>query len=145
MSSPEDQHTPFCTAMMTSHGSNANRGRTKPRPKHITTACLNCRKKKMKCDGVTPRCSHCVLYSQECLFQATPDKRKFPCKDRLAALEVHAQRLESLLRASGIAVPVFRPEASLFPGRSDPPGRLTTRPSPGLIQAWTNRHRTWEM
>jgi len=75
----------------------------------------------MKCDGVTPRCSHCVLYSQECLFQATPDKRKFPCKDRLAALEVHAQRLESLLRANGIAVPVFRPEASLFPDRSDPP------------------------
>jgi hypothetical protein len=98
---------------MTSSDKAVNNGRVKPKPKHITSACLNCRKKKIKCDGITPRCSHCVLYSQECVFRSGADKRKIASKDRLAALELHAQQLESLLRANGIAVPEFRPEAFL--------------------------------
>jgi hypothetical protein len=111
---------PIRTVMMTSIKSAADNGRAKPKPKHITTACLSCRKKKMKCDGAAPRCSHCVLYSQECVFQSTIDKRKIACKDRLAALEVHAQRLESLLRINGIPVPVFCSEAPLSQKKSDP-------------------------
>lgn len=99
---------------MTSSGSTVNNGgaKPKPKPKHITTACLNCRKKKIKCDGVAPRCSHCVLYSHECIFQSTVDKRKIAWKDRLIALDAHTQQLEALLKASGIAVPVYHREAS---------------------------------
>jgi hypothetical protein len=78
-----------------------------PKIKHITTACLSCRKKKIKCDGIRPKCSHCVLYAQECVFQPTADKRKIHCKDRLAALEAHSQHLEALLWENCIAVPVF--------------------------------------
>jgi hypothetical protein len=110
--------------MTTSIGSTANNGRARPKPKHITTACLNCRKKKMKCDGVAPRCSHCVLYSQECVFQSTIDKRKIACKDRLAALEIHAQQLESLLRANGIALPAFCPGAAFSKDSSELHGSI---------------------
>ncbi|OAP65349.1 hypothetical protein AYL99_01321 [Fonsecaea erecta] len=73
--------------------------------KHVTTACLGCRKRKIKCDGTSPRCSNCVLYGQECVFQHGVDKRKIAPKERLQALTSYCQQLESLLIANGIDVP----------------------------------------
>ncbi|EXJ73598.1 uncharacterized protein A1O5_03360 [Cladophialophora psammophila CBS 110553] len=73
--------------------------------KHVTTACLGCRKRKIKCDGISPRCSNCVLYGQECVFQHGVDKRKIAPKERLQALTSYCQQLESLLIANGIDVP----------------------------------------
>ena len=77
------------------------------RTKHITTACLTCRRKKIKCSGETPTCSHCILYSQTCVYQHGTDKRKVPVKERLAALEAHAYELEELLKSHGITAPNF--------------------------------------
>jgi Fungal Zn(2)-Cys(6) binuclear cluster domain len=76
--------------------------KVKPRSSHVTTACKVCRTKKIKCDFNRPRCSNCVLYSQDCIFPTTIDKRKIPSKDRIAALTAHAQNLETLLRQNGI-------------------------------------------
>jgi hypothetical protein len=73
--------------------------------KHVTTACLNCRKRKIKCDGAKPSCSNCSLYSQQCNYQLGVDKRKVSVKNRLAAVEAYAQELERLLTAGGIPLP----------------------------------------
>ncbi|KNG48363.1 hypothetical protein TW65_04885 [Stemphylium lycopersici] len=75
------------------------------RQKHVTTACLNCRKRKIKCDASTPSCSNCMLYTQECVYRHGLDKRKIPMKDRLAAAEAYSSELETLLVANGIALP----------------------------------------
>ncbi|KAF2009748.1 hypothetical protein BU24DRAFT_312985, partial [Aaosphaeria arxii CBS 175.79] len=73
--------------------------------KHVTTACLNCRNRKIKCDAVTPSCSNCVLYSQKCVYQHGVDKRKIPIKERLLAVEAYAKELETLLIENGIPLP----------------------------------------
>jgi hypothetical protein len=73
--------------------------------KHISTACLNCRKRKIKCDGAQPTCSNCSLYSQQCVYQLGVDKRKIPVKERLVAAEAYTKELEALLAANGIALP----------------------------------------
>ncbi|KAL5117988.1 hypothetical protein ACEQ8H_004133 [Pleosporales sp. CAS-2024a] len=92
--------------------------------KHVTTACLNCRKRKVKCDGAGPPCSNCSLYSQQCIYQLGLDKRKVSVKDRLAAAEAYTQELERLLTAGGISLPrdgqasapamAFQPSATPF-------------------------------
>lgn len=88
--------------------------------KHVTTACLGCRRRKIKCDGGgtgSPRCSNCILYGQECVFQHGVDKRKIAPKERLQSLTSYCQQLESLLIASGIDLP------------SPPPMHVQTNPN----------------
>ncbi|EXJ60011.1 hypothetical protein A1O7_04159 [Cladophialophora yegresii CBS 114405] len=77
----------------------------KRQTKHVTTACVGCRRRKIKCDGFSPRCSNCILYAQECVFQHGVDKRKIAPKERLQALTSYCQKLESLLIANGIDLP----------------------------------------
>src|ERR1700753_1050860 len=78
---------------------------TRRQTKHVTTACLGCRRRKIKCDGISPRCSNCILYGQECVFQHGVDKRKIAPKERLQALTGYCQPLESLVIANGIELP----------------------------------------
>ena len=73
--------------------------------KHVTTACLSCRTRKIKCNAATPSCSNCQLYGQQCIYQHGHDKRKVPMKERLAASEAYARELENLLTAHGIPLP----------------------------------------
>lgn len=37
-----------------------------------------CRKKKIKCDGKMPKCSHCINYKSECIFTQVEKKRNPP-------------------------------------------------------------------
>ena len=37
-----------------------------------------CRKKKIKCDGKMPSCSHCINYKTECIFTQVEKKRNPP-------------------------------------------------------------------
>lgn len=37
-----------------------------------------CRKKKIKCDGKLPACSHCTNYKTECVFTQVEKKRSPP-------------------------------------------------------------------
>lgn len=37
-----------------------------------------CRKKKIKCDGKMPKCSHCLNYKTECVFTQVEKKRNPP-------------------------------------------------------------------
>ena len=37
-----------------------------------------CRKKKIKCDGRMPACTHCINYKTECVFTQVEKKRSPP-------------------------------------------------------------------
>jgi hypothetical protein len=37
-----------------------------------------CRKKKIKCDGKMPSCTHCLNYKTECIFTQVEKKRQPP-------------------------------------------------------------------
>jgi hypothetical protein len=41
-------------------------------------ACDMCRKKKIKCDGKMPACTHCINYKTECVFTQVEKKRNPP-------------------------------------------------------------------
>lgn len=82
-----------------------------------------CRKKKIKCDGKMPKCSHCINYKTDCIFTQVEKKRNPPkgyaCLSRtinacaltdllllsakyIEGLENRLGRMESLLRLSGL-------------------------------------------
>ena len=44
----------------------------------ISQACDMCRKKKIKCDGKMPSCTHCINYKTECVFTQVEKKRAPP-------------------------------------------------------------------
>lgn len=56
----------------------ADQGQGDPKRRRIARACDMCRKKKIKCDGKTPRCSHCENYKTECIFTQVEKKRNPP-------------------------------------------------------------------
>lgn len=37
-----------------------------------------CRKKKIKCDGKMPACTHCINYKTDCVFTQVEKKRNPP-------------------------------------------------------------------
>lgn len=89
----------------------------------VSQACDMCRKKKIKCDGKLPACTHCINYKTDCVFTQVEKKRSPPkgydALDMLTAmwsradmtvpfsakyiegLENRLGRMESLLRLSG--------------------------------------------
>ena len=46
--------------------------------RRIARACDMCRKKKIKCDGKMPSCTHCVNYKTKCVFTQVEKKRNPP-------------------------------------------------------------------
>ncbi|GBF66751.1 fusaridione A cluster transcription factor [Trichophyton mentagrophytes] len=71
--------------------------------RRIARACDMCRKKKIKCDGKMPKCSHCINYKSECIFTQVEKKRNPPKGAKyIEGLENRLGRMESLLRLSGL-------------------------------------------
>ncbi|EEP80649.1 conserved hypothetical protein [Uncinocarpus reesii 1704] len=71
--------------------------------RRIARACDMCRKKKIKCDGKMPKCSHCINYKTECNFTQVEKKRNPPKGAKyIEGLENRLGRMESLLRLSGL-------------------------------------------
>ncbi|KAJ5590986.1 transcriptional regulator family: Fungal Specific TF [Penicillium hetheringtonii] len=69
----------------------------------IWLACDMCRKKKIKCDGKMPKCSHCSNYKTDCVFTQVEKKRNPPKGAKyIEGLENRLGRMESLLRLSGL-------------------------------------------
>lgn len=74
-----------------------------PKRRRIARACDMCRKKKIKCDGKAPKCSHCENYKTECIFTPQEKKRAPPKGAKyIEGLENRLGRMESLLRMSGL-------------------------------------------
>lgn len=68
-------------------------------------SCDLCYRRKMKCDGQKPRCSHCVTYEMDCTYGApsrtsAPKKRRSHAKgeDRASITQGRLGRLESLVQ-----------------------------------------------
>ncbi|CAK7274198.1 hypothetical protein SEPCBS119000_006048 [Sporothrix epigloea] len=71
--------------------------------RRIARACDMCRKKKIKCDGNMPSCSHCLRYKTKCIFTQVEKKRSPPKGAKyIEGLENRLLRMESLLRLSGL-------------------------------------------
>ncbi|KAI9679816.1 MAG: hypothetical protein M1817_004830 [Caeruleum heppii] len=71
--------------------------------RRIARACDMCRKKKIKCDGKMPACTHCINYKTECIFTQVEKKRSPPKGAKyIEGLENRLGRMESLLRLSGL-------------------------------------------
>ncbi|KAJ5095674.1 hypothetical protein NUU61_005030 [Penicillium alfredii] len=69
----------------------------------LVQACDMCRKKKIKCDGKMPKCSHCINYKTDCVFTQVEKKRNPPKGAKyIEGLENRLGRMESLLRLSGL-------------------------------------------
>ncbi|KAK5109175.1 hypothetical protein LTR62_007260 [Meristemomyces frigidus] len=70
--------------------------------RRIARACDKCRKKKIKCDGKMPKCSHCENYKTECIFTVVEKKRAAPKGAKyIEGLENRLRRMEHLLELSG--------------------------------------------
>ncbi|EPS44284.1 hypothetical protein H072_1723 [Dactylellina haptotyla CBS 200.50] len=81
--------------------------------RRIARACDQCRKKKIKCDGKTPACTHCQNYHTECIFTLVEKKRQPPKGAKyIEGLENRLGRMESLLKLSGI-LPEFDSKTDL--------------------------------
>ena len=59
-------------------------------------ACNFCHQRKMKCNNVTPQCTNCLTYEQECIYDQTP-KRLRLSNDRIERLEEENQCLQAKL------------------------------------------------
>ncbi|KAJ4324094.1 hypothetical protein N0V84_004060 [Fusarium piperis] len=59
-------------------------------------ACDVCYRKRIKCDGQKPACSHCVLYNSECTFEASSRKARGRRQKPSKAAEGLQARVESL-------------------------------------------------
>ncbi|KAI0166901.1 N-terminal binuclear Zn cluster-containing protein [Hypoxylon sp. FL1284] len=71
--------------------------------RRIARACDMCRKKKIKCDGKMPACTHCINYKTDCVFTQVEKKRNPPKGAKyIEGLENRLGRMESLLRLSGL-------------------------------------------
>jgi hypothetical protein len=53
-------------------------------------ACDQCRRKKIKCDGKLPACTHCTNYKTECIFTQIEKKRATPKGYECPTTAVHA-------------------------------------------------------
>ncbi|KAI4177077.1 MAG: hypothetical protein LQ343_000559 [Gyalolechia ehrenbergii] len=83
------------------HGGSEDRDDAKRR--RIARACDMCRKKKIKCDGKMPACSHCINYKTECNFTHVEKKRAPPKGAKyIEGLENRLGRMEALLKLSGL-------------------------------------------
>ncbi|OAJ37769.1 hypothetical protein BDEG_21761 [Batrachochytrium dendrobatidis JEL423] len=62
----------------------------------VTQACDNCNRKKIKCDGVFPMCTHCSSIGKECTYVRVTKKRG-PKAGFIEELEARVRELESRL------------------------------------------------
>lgn len=84
-------------------GDDDGQGGRDPKRRRIARACDMCRKKKIKCDGKMPKCSHCENYKTECIFTQVEKKRAPPKGAKyIEGLENRLGRMEGLLRMSGL-------------------------------------------
>lgn len=94
---------PIPAAMFNPGHASSDDGGTDPKRRRIARACDMCRKKKIKCDGKLPSCTHCVNYKTECVFTLVEKKRNPPKGAKyIEGLENRLGRMESLLKLSGL-------------------------------------------
>ncbi|PSS00760.1 fungal-specific transcription factor domain-containing protein [Coniella lustricola] len=100
---PMQQLPPELTAQMFSDPGSFLDDSSEAKRRRIARACDMCRKKKIKCDGKLPSCTHCINYKTDCVFTQVEKKRNPPKGAKyIEGLENRLGRMESLLRLSGL-------------------------------------------
>ncbi|KAG7110096.1 Nitrogen assimilation transcription factor nit-4 like protein [Verticillium longisporum] len=66
----------------------------------VSLACLTCRSKHIRCDGVQPVCGFCQRNSTECNFAHEENKRRPPSKKFVESLQARIRHLEEQLAAA---------------------------------------------
>ncbi|OLN92888.1 putative transcriptional regulatory protein C530.05-like protein 13 [Colletotrichum chlorophyti] len=66
-----------------------------PKPKRL--ACMICRKRKLKCDGVRPSCSTCARLGHSCAYDEVR-RKSGPKRGYVKALEERLKQVETLLK-----------------------------------------------
>lgn len=61
--------------------------------KRLPLACVQCRKKKIRCSGEKPHCKHCSRSNQPCLYKTTPRKAA-PRTEYMTMLDKRLKRME---------------------------------------------------
>lgn len=98
----------------------------KPKPvkvrKHVSKACLECRKRHFKCNGGTPKCDRCLKSNKECTYVASHrgGSRKKGVSNKKQVLSVNDVN-------QGPTMPMFIAEIEDFPMR--PPETEPTQPT----------------
>ncbi|KAM0561599.1 hypothetical protein ACHAPJ_002767 [Fusarium lateritium] len=70
--------------------------RVAPKRKNTDAACLACRKRKVRCDGIEPRCSECVRRRVPCEYPTTDGQNSRAIKKKLTDMEERLQAHEEL-------------------------------------------------
>ncbi|KAI0172018.1 hypothetical protein GGR52DRAFT_573159 [Hypoxylon sp. FL1284] len=83
-----------------------------PRPKRL--ACMICRKRKLRCDGVKPSCSTCTRLGHECAYDEVR-RKSGPKRGYVKALEERLKQVETLLNKTQEPSFNARPEAAKTP------------------------------
>jgi hypothetical protein len=74
----------------------------KKRRHNVGKACENCRRRRVKCDGLQPECGTCRVYKDECCWDAREDLRKPISRQQVEALQIRVADLEKMLREHGL-------------------------------------------
>ena len=67
----------------------------------VSTACIACRKRKSKCDGVLPSCAACSsVYGTECIYDPNSDhRRKGVYREKIDSMKAQSSTLQILIEA----------------------------------------------
>ncbi|KAK1598068.1 fungal-specific transcription factor domain-containing protein [Colletotrichum navitas] len=103
-----------------SNGREAIDNNSVPKPKRL--ACMICRKRKLKCDGVRPSCSTCARLGHTCAYDEVR-RKSGPKRGYVKALEERLKQVETLLKTQD------PPTASVEPSRTMPQGLDTAAPN----------------
>ncbi|KAK4192644.1 fungal-specific transcription factor domain-containing protein [Podospora australis] len=71
-----------------------------PKPKRL--ACMICRKRKLKCDGLKPSCSTCSRLGHTCAYDEVR-RKSGPKRGYVKALEERLKQVETMLKSQDIA------------------------------------------
>ncbi|KIW45567.1 uncharacterized protein PV06_03948 [Exophiala oligosperma] len=88
-------------------------------------ACTECKQRKLKCDGQSPTCQHCLKTGRDCLVEDPATGLQRP-RDYLQSLESRVALLESLLRET-------RPDVAIDHFNTVSHSRLGEVPNQGAI------------
>ncbi|PHH59761.1 hypothetical protein CDD81_2599 [Ophiocordyceps australis] len=84
-----------------------------PKPKRL--ACMICRKRKLKCDGIRPSCSTCARLGHACAYDEQR-RKSGPKRGYVKALEERLKQVETLLKTQDPLPSSTSPTKSVLPG-----------------------------
>lgn len=93
--------------------------------KRLPLACIDCRRKKIRCSGAKPACKHCVKSRIPCVYKVTP-RRATPRTDYMAMLDKRLKRMEERV-IKMIPENIFDQD-STYPRAVLKPGAATSQP-----------------